>query len=380
VTAPLLPEYGRRTLAEVMPALLAALGEPQPASDLAVEPVRAAALLLIDGLGSHLLRAHAHDAPFLASMPDAGPLTVGFPASTAVSLSSLGTGLPPGAHGMVGTSFRVGDAQLLDALHWTTHGEKEAADLREQQPPEQVQPMPTVFERAEAAGIDVSVVSQRAFRGSGLTRAALRGGRFRGTHAIGDLAAEVIAAVNGPGRRLCYGYHADLDSLGHVHGPGSVPWRFQLRQIDRLVTTIVGGMPSGSVLAITGDHGMVAVDRKWDADTDDDLRRDVLLLAGDARSRLVHARPGAAANVLATWREVLGDAAWVVPGEQAVAENWFGPMSPHATARIGDVVMAARGTSAVVRSVAEPHISAMPGHHGSLSAEEQHVPLLLTRR
>jgi Type I phosphodiesterase / nucleotide pyrophosphatase len=312
-------------------------------------------------------------------MRDAGPLTVGFPSSTAVSLSSLGTGLPPGAHGMLGTSFRVGDVQLLDALHWTTHGEPEETDLREQQPPERVQPMATVFERAEAAGIDVTIVSQRAFRGSGLTRAALRGGRFRGTHAIGDLAAEVIAALNGPGRRLCYGYHSDLDSLGHVHGPGSVPWRFQLRQIDRLAATIVGGLPSDAVLAITGDHGMVTVDRKWDADTDDDLRRGVLLLAGDARSRHVHARPGAAADVLATWREVLGDAAWVVPGEQAVAENWFGPMSAHAAGRVGDVVMAARGSAAVVRSVAEPFISTLPGHHGSLSAEEQHVPLLVAR-
>jgi hypothetical protein len=379
VTAPLLPEYGRRTLAEVMPALLAALGEPQPASELVVEPVRAAALLLIDGLGSQLLRAHTRDAPFLASLPDAGPLTVGFPSSTAVSLASLGTGLPPGAHGMLGTSFRVGEVQLLDALHWTTHGESEDTDLRERQPPEQVQPMPTVFERADAAGIEVTVVSQQAFRGSGLTRAALRGGRFRGTYAIGDLASEVIASLTGPGRRLCYGYHADLDALGHVHGPGSVPWRYQLRQIDRLAATIAGGLPSDSVLAITGDHGMVTVDRKWDADTDDDLRRGVLLLAGDARSRHVHARPGAAADVLATWRAVLGDAAWVVPGEQAVAENWFGPMSAHAAARVGDVVMAARGSAAVVRSVAEPRISAMPGHHGSLSMEEQHVPLLVAR-
>ncbi len=380
MTAPVLPEYGRRTLAEVMPALLAALGDPQPASDLRVEPVRAAALLLVDGLGSQLLRDHAGDAPFLSSLPDAGPLTVGFPASTAVSLSSLGTGLPPGAHGMLGTSFRVGDVQVLDALHWTTHGEKEDADLRERLPPEQVQPMPTVFERAEAAGIEVSVVSQGAFRGSGLTRAALRGGRFRGTHAIGDLAAEIVSALTGPGRRLCYGYHADLDGLGHVHGPGSVPWRFQLRQIDRLASTIAGGLPSGSVLAITGDHGMVAVDRTWDADTDDDLRRGVLLLGGDARSRHVHARPGAAAEVLATWREVLGDAAWVVPGEQAVAENWFGSLAAHAAGRVGDVVVAARGSAGVVRSVAEPFISKLPGHHGSLSAEEQHVPLLVHRR
>ncbi|MDT7552556.1 MAG: hypothetical protein QOI16_1092, partial [Pseudonocardiales bacterium] len=96
---PVLPEYGRRSLAEVLPAAVAALGGPKaPASDeLVLPPSRAIALLLVDGLGHELLRAHAADAPFLSALPDAGPLTVGFPSSTVVSLASLGTGLPPGA-------------------------------------------------------------------------------------------------------------------------------------------------------------------------------------------------------------------------------------------------------------------------------------------
>jgi hypothetical protein len=379
MTSPVLPAYGRRSLAEVLPALLTALGAPGPAPELVVEPVRAAALLLVDGLGTELLRAHAADAPFLAGLPDAGPLTVGFPSSTSISLTSLGTGLPPGAHGIVGISFRADDGMLIDTLRWTSHGTGKHSDLRDRLPPEELQPMPTAFERAAAAGIDVTVVSQREFRGSGLTRAALRGGRFRGTHALGDLAAEVITAVTGPGRRLCYGYHSDLDTLGHVHRPGSLPWRLQLSQVDRLAALIAEHLPSDAVLAVTGDHGMVSVDRIHDADTDDTLRHGVLLLGGDPRSRHVYTRPGAAADVLAGWRSVLGEDAWVVSREQAIAEGWFGPVAPHTADRIGDVVVAARGTAAVIRSEAEPVISRLPGQHGSLSAEEQLVPLLLAR-
>ena len=334
-------------------------------------------MLLVDGLGSELLRRHAADAPFLAGLPDAGPLTVGFPSSTSTSLTSLGTGLPPGAHGMVGISFRVEPAELLDSLRWTAHGTRRATDLRTRLPPEEVQPMPTALERAAADGVHVTVVSARMFRGSGLTRAALRGGRFRGVHALGDLAAEMITALTGPGRRLCYGYHADLDSLGHEHGPGSFPWRLQLTQIDRLAALIAEHLPPDAVLAVTGDHGMVNVDRIFDADTDADLRQGVELLGGDARSRHVYTRPEAAAEVLATWRAVLGEAAWVVPREQAVAQGWFGPLAGQVADRIGDVVVALRGTAVVVRSVAEPKISKLPGQHGSLSAEEQLVPLLL---
>ena len=134
------------------------------------------------------------------------------------------------------------------------------------------------------------------------------------------------------------------------------------------------------MLAVTGDHGMVGVDRIFDADTDEDLQRGVLLLGGDARSRHVYARPGAADDVLATWRAVLGEDAWVLPRDEAVGRGWFGPVAEAFRDRIGDVVMAARGTAAVVRSIAEPHISKLPGQHGSLSAEEQLVPLLLAHR
>lgn len=377
MTDPVLPEYGHRSLAEVLPALLAALGAGPP-SELAVPPVRSAVLLLVDGLGHGLLHRYAADAPFLAGLPDAGPLTVGFPSSTAVSFASLGTALPPGAHGLLGTSLRIGD-DVLDALRWSALGPG-GADLRERLVPEQVQPAPTAFEQAEAAGVGVTVVSQRAFRGSGLTRATLRGGRFRGTSALGDLAAELVTAAREPGRRLSYGYHADLDLLGHLRGPGSLPWRLQLAALDRFIALLADELPPDSVLAVTGDHGMVTIEHRFDADTDPDLGRGVVSVSGDPRSRHVHACPGAAADVLATWRGVLGDAAWVVPGEQAVAEGWFGPLGTLAAGRIGDVVVAARGTAGVVRTVAEPVVSRMPGQHGSLSAEEQLVPLLLHHR
>lgn len=381
-----LPEYGHRSLAEVLPALLDALGVPPPLDGrgrddvglrAAVPPVRAAALLLVDGLGADLLRAHAADAPFLAGLPDAGPLTVGFPSSTSISLASLGTGLPPGAHGLVGIAFRAGGDGLLDSLKWAVHGERDGADLRELLPPEQVQPMRTELERAAAAGVRVTSVGPRAFRGSGLTRAALRGGRYRNTHALGDLAAKVLEALDGPERALCYGYHADLDALGHLYGPGSPAWRLQLAQVDRLAALIAERLPAGSVLAVTGDHGMVRVERTYDADRDDALRLGVAHLGGDARARHVYTRPGAAPEALAAWREVLGDDAWVVPRDEAVAAGWFGPLGAHVPDRIGDVVAALRGTAAVIRTEAEPDISRMPGQHGSLTAAEQHVPLLL---
>ena len=66
------------------------------------------------------------------------------PSTTATSLTSLGTGLPPGAHGLVGFTSRIpGTDTLLNALHWD-----KAVD------PVEWQPHPTAFARLAAAGVD----------------------------------------------------------------------------------------------------------------------------------------------------------------------------------------------------------------------------------
>ncbi|HEY9417505.1 MAG TPA: alkaline phosphatase family protein [Pseudonocardia sp.] len=381
---PFLPAYGSRSLAELTPSLLAALGAPDQPNVLGILPARRVCLLLIDGLGLRQLTAHASDAPFLASLAAANPepITAGFPSSTPVSLASLGTGVPPGGHGVLGVSFEAGHGELLDALKWTTHRGGKLVDQREELPPEQVQPLSTALERAAATGTEVHVVSDRLFNGSGLTRAALRGGEFRGVHALGDLAAELITALRSPGPGFAYGYHADLDALGHVHGPGSLAWRLQLSTIDKVAALVAEALPSDGLLVVTADHGMVAVapGARIDADSEDVLRDGVRLLGGDARSRHVYTKPGAADDVLAAWTQRLGPLAWVLSREEAVAAGWFGPVgSAETLRRIGDVVVAMRGDAAVVRTRAEKFLSGFIGQHGSLTAVEQEIPLLMLR-
>jgi hypothetical protein len=68
----------------------------------------------------------------------------------------------------------------------------------------------------------------------------------------------------------------------------------------------------------------------------------------------------------------------VVSREEAIAAGWFGErVTDDVRPRIGDVVVAARGSAAVVRRKVEPLESSLIGHHGSLTTAEQRVPLLL---
>jgi hypothetical protein len=153
----------------------------------------------------------------------------------------------------------------------------------------------------------------------------------------------------------------------------------QLRQVDRLVESIVDGLPAGRMLAVVADHGMVAVDETTlDLDAAPELQHGVRAIAGEPRARHVYVEPGAHADVLSAWQGKLGDNAWVVERDEAIAAGWFGPrVSDRVRPRIGDVVAAARDRFGMVRRQAEPVESSLIGQHGSLTSAEQLVPLAL---
>ncbi|BBZ04401.1 phosphodiesterase [Mycolicibacterium chitae] len=370
------PDPDQPHLADVVPAVLAAMGVTgfEARIPLAAQ-VSGACVLLIDGLGADLLDEHAEDAPVLAGLR--GPsVHVGFPATTAAGLAAVGTGHRSGEHGLVGYTFLVPDTGVINALRWRPH--PWGPDLRDQVIPEEIQPLPTTFERATTAGVAVSVISGAEFTGSGLTRAVLRGGRYVGVHALGDLAASVSSTIAEGG--FCYGYHSELDLVGHLHGPGSTAWRMQLRQVDRLVESVVETLPPGGLLAVVADHGMVTADPATGVDLDAEpaLFDGVDAVGGEARARHVYTRAGATEDVLQAWRARLGPSAWVVSRDEAIAAGWFGPRVRDAVRpRIGDVVAAARDSAVLLRRTAEPLESALVGHHGSLTSAEQRVPLLL---
>lgn len=91
---PALPKYAVASLDALATSILASLGVPDEPNPLRLAAADRVCLLLIDGLGWELLRAHPAAAPFLSEIAmTAAPLTAGFPATTATSLGSLGTGL-----------------------------------------------------------------------------------------------------------------------------------------------------------------------------------------------------------------------------------------------------------------------------------------------
>ncbi len=369
MTAPVLPNYGKGSLADLASSLLGALGVKGEPNPLRLPPVRRVCLLVVDGLGWELLRDHPAAAPFLSELTRSGrALTAGYPATTVTSLASLGTGLPPGQHGLLGYQVAVpGRGLLLNGLRWNKEID-----------PVDWQPKPTVYERAAAAGLSCFRVASARLEKTGLSAAAMRGTGYRPADSLGGLAAQAAATLRDIDRGLVTVYHAELDGTGHAFGCRSDAWRYHLGHVDKLAEQIAGAVPEETDFYVTADHGMVDVspEDRVDADTMPGMRDGVALLGGEGRARHVYTVPGAAGDVLAAWREILGGRAWVLARDEAIAAGWFGPVDPGLAGRIGDVVAAPAGQGAVVATVTEPLESALVGMHGSLTAADQLVPLL----
>ncbi|GGY71891.1 alkaline phosphatase family protein [Streptomyces anulatus] len=379
-TAPV-PEYGSGSLADLLPTLVA--GQEVPGFTAAIPELTPAdrnCVFLIDGLGWEQIIAHPDEAPFLHSLLPTSrggtgrPLTAGFPSTTATSLASVGTGLPPGEHGLPGYTARNPETgELMNQLRW-----------RPWTAPKVWQPYPTVFQLADAAGVHTAQVSAPTFEQTPLTKVALSGGSFLGRLSGEDrmdVAAQRLAAGD---RSLVYTYYSEVDGKGHRFGTDSDAWRGQLMYVDGLARRLAEQLPPRSALYITADHGMIDIpfdeQSRIDFDEDWELRAGVALLGGEGRARHVYAVPGAQADVLTVWREVLGEQFWVASRDEAIAAGWFGPtIDERVYGRIGDVVAAAHDDVIITASVNEPHESAMAGVHGSLTPVEQLVPLLEVR-
>jgi hypothetical protein len=353
-----------------------------------------AVVVLVDGLGDRLLAQRGGHAPFLRQLrggvagggsglsadgrSGAWTLSAGFPSTTATSMGTFGTGELPGAHGLVGLDVLDPDRdRLFNELAWDP-----------QVDPRRWQPVPTVFEQVAAAGTEVVRIGPGYFDGSGLTEAALRGGRFVGASTLTDRIDAAVTAIEGNRRLhgasagcLVYLYWGDVDKAGHVHGCDSWEWGEAVGLVDAAIRDLVNRLDRRTLIAVTADHGMVDVPmhQRIDLASDPELAAGIRHVGGEPRALHLYCEPGHAADVAAVWRGRLDGRMDVLTRAEAVAAGWFGRVAPSVLPRIGDVVTAARDRFAVVDSrTARPELLRLIGLHGARTPEEAHVPLLVT--
>ncbi|MBT1635967.1 alkaline phosphatase family protein [Clavibacter michiganensis] len=370
--APMLPApgSGRMSLTAVLPGCLAALaGEGSEAS---LPPVDRAVVVLVDGLGSAALRARAgHARNLVRDWRKRDLVDVGFPTTTAASITSFTTGVRAGEHGLVGYSALdpAGDRVLKLLSGW---------DARSV--PEEWQPVPTVFERAAAQGVAAFAVGPARYSGSGFSRAALRGATYVAAESMADRFATTRALLDRTPRALVYLYVPELDQAAHSHGWQSERWLRGLEELDAAFGPFRERLGAREGLLVTADHGIVDVPAESQVlfDRVPELVAGVRHVAGEPRCLHLHLEPGVDADALAdAWRASEGSRAHVATREEAVAADWYGGVRDGVAPRIGDVVVAARALIAYYDGrPRDQGARRMVGQHGSFSDEERLVPLI----
>ncbi|MFG1608189.1 alkaline phosphatase family protein [Actinoplanes sp. NPDC049265] len=352
------PAYGTGSLADLLPSVAAVLGgagDDRLGLGDELDGVDRVAVLLVDGLGAYQLPL----LPGLSGLP-ARTLTSGFPSTTPVSLVTLGTGQPPGQHGVLGFTARMPDGRILNHIRWN-----------DDPPPAEWQPRPTVF---ESAGVPSTQVTRPEFEGTGLTVAAGRGAAFVGASTLEETAAGMLGALRaGPG--IVYGYHPDLDKAGHESGVGSSAWTAAARDVERLVGILTDGLPPRSALLVTADHGQLNVPGNERIDIS--ALPGLAAVAGEPRVRYLHVVPGALDDVRAAATALFGSSAAVLTRFQAISLDLFGPVTRDNLERIGDLVIICTGRTVALASAYEPPaVGRLVAYHGSVTAAELTIPLL----
>jgi hypothetical protein len=358
---PIKPDYSGPNITNVVPALLGTRSVgwlPDP-----VAGARSVVLLVLDGLGWEARTTHARHLPELRDL-EGGPITTVVPSTTPAALTSLTTGLPPAQHGITGFRIRV-DHTVLNAIRWQQENGKRA-------------PAPEGMQRHDVfAGRPVPVVTKAEFRTSGFTGVHLRGADFYGWETTAVLVEHVRARV-ADGERFVYAYYPGVDVVAHAHGLVEPFYARELEAADRIVGAVRDALPGNAAVVVTADHGQVHLDdASWiGLGAIDGM---VAAYSGDARFRYLHARDGAARELVSAAAELVGDDGWVFSREQLLDEGWMGDgVSRPARQRVGDVVLAARGSVAFV----DPTFlreTGLRSAHGSLTPRELEVPLVAGR-
>jgi predicted AlkP superfamily pyrophosphatase or phosphodiesterase len=329
-----------------------------------VTGARQTVLLVLDGLGWLQLEALAHLCPTLRRLAG-GPITTVAPSTTATALTSISTGLVPGEHGVVGYRMEV-QGEILNVLRWGTG----TGDARKRIRPTFVQPVPAFL------ATSITAVTRADFTGSGFTAAHLQGVRHRGWRMPSTLATQVAGAI-GSGETFVYAYYDGIDKVAHEFGFGPA-YEAELVAADRIVADVLAALPPEVVLLVTADHGQVIVGTNTEP-LQAELLRMVRVQSGEGRFRWLHARSGAAKELLAAAKDLHGHHAWVLGVDEMLSAGWLGnPVTSAARSRLGDIALVPF-TDTSFDDPADNGPYPLLSRHGSLTPEEMLVPLLAGR-
>jgi hypothetical protein len=266
----------------------------------------------------------------------------------------------------------------------TAAGSLESAGFK----PEEALPGPTLGEHLASHGISTYAFQPFAIRDSGLSRMLFRQVQVRPYGSAIDLWTSLREhlTANTRDRMLAWAYWSELDFISHNYGPDHPRVRAEFQAFSEaferhFLDPLPPDARKGSLLILTADHGQIHTDKDphFDLKSHPGLARRLHLLpTGENRWIYLHIRPGQTEAVAEYLERNFRDMLSRVDPGYAIAQELFGPGTPHPRLadRVGDQMAVANGAAYLWWGQKENPIL---GRHGGLSAAEMLVPFLAVR-
>ena len=385
------------TLAEMLGARLPGAAAPLPDDlwlDLA-DRVQRVVWLIVDAAGWLHTREWFEEEPdmSLARLARGGrfvPLTSVFPSTTTSALTTLWTGYGPAQHGLVGHMMYLREhGAVVDMLTFSPAGERQRDQmLGRGLVPEEFSPVPGLAEALTGQGVSVRTLINRDLAVTGFSRISYRGV----TEVVrfvtpADMCARLhrMLAEHTHERLLLVGYMHEVDNVGHLDGPGSPPWRAQMRSLAyslerEFLSELTPEERRGTLLMLTSDHGQLpgAGASVYAADFPELCRHLLLPVTGSLRAAYLYARQGQLEAAERYLREHLSEQFFAIRSQAALDAGLLGTgrAAAEAANRIGDLIVIGRDHYLLDQRKRErPPM----GMHGGLSQWEMLSPCLIAR-
>jgi hypothetical protein len=371
-------DFGRQPLDD---ALLSQLGGPY----------QKVIVLLVDALGYTLLERMMTEQGkgFWARQREKAlfvPITSVCPSTTATALTTLWTGQPPAAHGIVGYEMWAREFNMIinNILHTPAAYHGDVGGLsRTGFNPSEFLPSSRLGSHLVANGVQATTFIHRSIAHSGLSEMQMDDVQVQTYVDEADLWVSLAEHMNRNPLRpeYIYVYYSDVDTLMHRFNDEDLRVGLQFSAFswvmeEGFIRHLSPKAAQSALMILTADHGSMATPQNMRYDLNEHPKLlDCLVMQPTCENRLsfFYTKPGRKEDLRAYIENIWQDEFTLLDSEQALAQGLFGsePHHPGIRARLGDLIAVAKGNAYFWWA---PKLNHMRGRHGGLSPEEMLVP------
>jgi len=372
-----------KTLGRLSDVFASALGAITGVDNrLGLKRARSSLVIVVDGLGYHNLIAAGGHARFLNRQSGTIAKSFsGFPSTTATSLTSFGTGLKPGDHGIVG--YKIYDRKSGLAINQLS-GWSDEVDPLEWQPNE------TISQRAIDAGVTSYVIGPKEYSNSGFTKLTMRSAVYVAADETESRLSRALELLAEADSKLIYLYVPELDQNAHAHGVDSQQWRDALELFDTALEKFAAKLSQRKFadvgVLLTADHGVIDVAPTKHFFLDEMKIPNLKSVAGEPRVNFLYLDENLDDDQISNLAASLNATANSLPNggglhfatrNEILSAGWYGQsVTSVAQSRMPEIFALAGQSQAIYhRDFTTPRSQQMIGQHGGVSQDEIAVPL-----